>query len=461
LEYGGYITMDYSGKTALVVGLARSGAAAAKELKRLGARVIVNDIKNEDCFQDLVKELGEGADISFRLGEKPDGLVEPADLIVISPSVPIDSPFISYARSMGKEVISEVELAFRLCPAPVAAITGTNGKTTTTALTGEIFNLSGKKTHVVGNIGIPFIGCVSQMQPEDMVVAEISSFQLEAADTFRPKVSAILNITEDHLNRHKTMDNYIDMKARIFENAADDDKVILNADDPLTADLAGRTKADVLFFSRKKLLERGAWVENGQVMVSMDGNACPVCPIDSILIPGPHNLENALAACLIAASFGVDPSVMAKSLTTFPGVEHRIERVAVINGVTYFNDSKGTNPDASIKAIEAMKGPTVLIAGGMDKKSDFSGYVEAFGDTVIHLVVLGETAEIIARTAQDKGFTEIHRTKTLQEAVETASRLAPPGGNVLLSPACASWDMFKDYEERGRIFKEAVKGLRR
>jgi UDP-N-acetylmuramoylalanine--D-glutamate ligase len=453
--------MDLLGKSALVVGLARSGAAAAKELSRLGARVIVNDIKSEECFQELIKELNESADISFRLGEKPDGLVDKADLVVISPSVPIDSPFISSARSMGKEVISEVELAFRLCPAPVAAITGTNGKTTTTALTGEILRISGKRTHVVGNIGIPFISCVSQMQPDDMVVAEISSFQLEATNSFRPMVSAVLNITEDHLNRHKTMDNYINMKARIFENASGDDKVILNADNPLTVALASRARADVLFFSRKKILGRGAWVENGQVMVSMDGNVRSVCPVDSILIPGPPNLENALAACLIAASLGVDPSVMARALTSFTGVEHRIEKVAVIDGVTYFNDSKGTNPDASIKAIEAMKGPTVLIAGGMDKKSDFYGFVEAFGDTVTHLVVLGETAEKIARTAKEKGFTEIHRTNTLQEAVETASRLASPGGNVLLSPACASWDMFKDYEERGKIFKETVKGLRR
>jgi len=451
--------MDYAGKRVLIVGLARSGMAAAKALNSRGARILANDIKTEGQMKEEAEQLRAlGAELY--LGIKPDELVEQVDLLVISPAVPIWSTFVQKALSLGKEVISEVELAYRLCKAAIVAITGTNGKTTTTSLVGEIFKEAGKTTHVVGNIGTPFVGKVDEIGEKDIVVAEISSFQLEAVSQFHPKVCAILNITEDHMDRHKTMENYINTKMRIFKNSTYNDWVVLNGDDPETVKLKEKTKAKVLFFSRKRTLEQGAWVEEGQVMVDVGQGKERVCDVDDIFIPGSHNLENALAATLMARLMGVSPGSIASTLKTFRGVEHRIELVDTIDGINFYNDSKGTNPDASIKAIQAMKGPTVLIAGGYDKGGSFSSFIDAFGNTISHMVVLGQTADKLIRAAQEKGFMNVHRVKTLDEAVIKAFSLATPGGNVLLSPACASWDMFKDYEERGRMFKEAVKALR-
>ena len=453
--------MDYKGKTVLVVGLARSGISAAKALDNLGAQVIVNDMKSEDDISEIVEELKKSTNCTFYIGKQPDDILDQVDCIVISPGVPIDTPFILKAREIGKEVISEVEFAYRLCKAPIIAITGTNGKTTTTALVGEILKASGSSTHVVGNIGVPFSGRVLDILPTDMVVAEISSFQLEAIKQFKPMVSAILNITEDHLNRHKTMENYITIKSRIFENMIKNDWIVLNADDKIVSELVVESNANILYFSSQQRLSKGAWVENNKIVIDLGQGMENICAIDTIAIPGAHNLQNALAGVLIARIVGVDIKTIAKVLSEFPGVEHRIEKVEEIQGVTFYNDSKGTNPDASIKAIEAMNGPTVLIAGGMDKKSDFTGFVESFGNTVTALVVLGETADLIIKTSKDNGFTNIHKTRTIQEAVEKSFELSSPGYNVLLSPACASWDMFKDFEERGRVFKEAVRALRR
>lgn len=451
--------MSYAGKTVLVVGLARSGMAASKTLKNLGARVLANDLKTEDQLEKEAREL-KAMGVELHLGIKPDRLIDQTDLIVLSPAVPMDASFVQKAISQGKEVISEVELAYRLCRAPIVAITGTNGKTTTTALVGEILKEAGKTVHVVGNIGVPFVGKVDEICKEDIVVVEISSFQLEAISQFHPRVCAILNITEDHLDRHKTMENYINTKMRIFENCTDTDWLILNGDDDETVKMKEKTQANVLFFSRKHILEQGAWVEDGQLVVDIGEGKEIVCHVDDIFIPGSHNLENALAATLMARTLGVSPQSIASTLRSFRGVEHRIEFVDIIDGVKFYNDSKGTNPEASIKAIQAMKGPTVLIAGGYDKGSDFSPFIDAFGDTVRHMVVLGETADKIIKAAQDKGFANVHRVKTLEEGVVKAFSLAKPGENVLLSPACASWDMFKDFEERGRVFKEAVKALK-
>jgi UDP-N-acetylmuramoylalanine--D-glutamate ligase len=453
--------MDLKGKSVLVVGLARSGISAAKLLDRLGARVIVSDRKNEAEIPNIVKELKQSTGCSFFLGNDPDELIDRVDLIVISPGVPVDSPFVIKAKEKGKEVISEVELAYRFCKAPIIAITGTNGKTTTTALTGEILKAFGKTTHVVGNIGIPFTAMVPEIREDDTVVAEISSFQLETIVDFKPVISMILNITEDHLNRHKTMENYIAAKARVFENQDSSGYLILNGDDEILNRLELDTHAQVLYFSRKRILTKGAWVENGAIVMNLGDGPVQICSTEEIFIPGAHNLENSLAAVLAAGILGVTPGIIAGVLKEFAGVEHRIEKVAVIDGVTFFNDSKGTNPDSSIKAIEAMTGPTVLIAGGMDKKSSFETFVDAFGDKIKALVLLGETADIIAQTAKDKGFTNIYYTKTIQEATEKSFELSSPGYNVLLSPACASWDMFRDYEERGKVFKEAVRALRR
>ena len=451
--------MNYADKIVLVVGLARSGMAASKLLKSLGARVLANDIKTEAQLEAEASQL-RALGVELHLGIKPDELIDQTDLVVISPAIPIDAAFVQKAISQGKEVISEVELAYRLCRAPIVAITGTNGKTTTTSLLGEILKEAGRTTHVVGNIGVPFAGKVGEIGQEDIVVAEISSFQLEAVSQFHPRVCAILNITEDHMDRHKTMENYINTKMRIFKNCIESDWVVLNADDNETVKLKEKTAANVLFFSRKHILEQGAWVEEGQLMVDIGEGKERVCAVDDIFIPGSHNLENALAATLMARILGVSPQSIASTLKTFRGVEHRIELVDIIDGVKFYNDSKGTNPEASIKAIQAMKGSTVLIAGGYDKGSSFSSFIDAFGNTVSHMVVLGETADKIIKAAQEKGFVNVHRVRTLEEGVVKAFGLAMPGENVLLSPACASWDMFKDFEERGRVFKEAVKALR-
>lgn len=451
--------MTYHGKTVLVVGLARSGIAVTRVLRSLGARVIANDIKTRQQLGDSISEL-ELLDVDFYLGGTPDDLVDKVDLIVISPSVPIDSSFVQKARCLGREVISELELAYRLCKAPVIAITGTNGKTTTVTLTGEILKKAGFNVYVVGNIGVPFVSKALEMNKDDIAVVEVSSFQLEAIYNFHPRVAAILNITEDHLNRHKTMENYIATKARIFENCSSDDWVVLNADNEVTARLASQARAQVLFFSRLRPLKRGAWVEDGTVVLDIGDGKEAICGVEDIFIPGAHNLENALAASLMARVMGATAEDIAVTLKTFKGVEHRIEYVDTIGGVKFYNDSKGTNPDASIKAIQAMKGPTVLIAGGMDKGSSFEEFIDAFGKTVTHMVVLGETADKLIKTAKEKGFDRVYRVSSVEESVRKAFSLASPGYNVLFSPACASWDMFKDYEERGRVFKSAVRALK-
>ncbi|MFU0799217.1 MAG: UDP-N-acetylmuramoyl-L-alanine--D-glutamate ligase [Xylanivirga thermophila] len=451
---------DIKDKKVLVVGMARSGVSAARVLKGLGCRVIANDIKKTDELRDVEQELGPlGIELYF--GVQPDDIVEQMDMVVISPGVPIYTPFVQKAKENGIEVISEVELAYRLCSAPIVAITGTNGKTTTTSLIGEILKNAHMNTYIVGNIGKPFVAQTKNIQDGDVVVAEISSFQLEGIKYFKPKISVILNITPDHLNRHKTMENYINTKAKIFKNANENDYVVLNSDNSLSASLDDRTKGKVLFFSSSKVLDRGAWVQDGMVIVDVGNGKKTVCHVDDIFIPGRHNLENALAAVLVTSILGVDTKTIKSTLKSFKGVEHRIEFVDDIEEIKFYNDSKGTNPDASIKAIQAMKGPTVLIAGGMDKGLDFSDFIDAFDDIITDMVVLGETKDKLIQSASDKGFHNVYKVETLEQAVLKAYDLAVPGGNVLLSPACASWDMFKDYEERGRIFKAAVKALRR
>jgi len=451
---------DFQRKKVLVIGMARSGIAATKALCQAGAYVTINDIKPEAVLKEDIREL-KGLPIEIRLGEQADHLVDGKDLIVISPSVPIESSFVQRAGALNIPVYSELELGYRMCSAPIVAITGTNGKTTTTSLVGQIFNDAKRSNHVVGNIGIPFTGQASVIAPNDIVVAEVSSFQLEAIHAFHPKVAAILNITEDHLNRHKSMENYIAMKSRIFMNQDENDFLVLNRDDDLTAALAGKARSQVLFFSRKVKVENGAYLDGDNVVVSLNGKKQTVCLAEEIGIPGVHNLENALAAVAMTAVMGISPEDMASTLRTFTGVEHRLEFVKELDGIRFINDSKATNPEAAIKAIEAMNRPTLLIAGGMDKGSDFGSYFDSFGDKIKALLVLGETAEKLIQTAEWKGFKPVFRVSTIEEAVKKAYEMAKPGWNVLLSPACASWDMFKDFEERGRVFKEAVHNLRR
>ena len=344
----------------------------------------------------------------------------------------------------------------------VIGITGTNGKTTTVTLLGEIFRNAGRTTHVVGNIGYPYSAAGLDSQDGDLFVCEVSSFQMETAETFHPKAAALLNITEDHLNRHGTMEVYTAMKMRQFQNMTAEDVAVFNADDPALAPLIGQVKAQVMLFSRKREVEQGAFVRDGEIVVRFHGAEEMICPVKDVFIPGPHNLENALAACCIAAAMGVKPDVIAHTLRTFQGVEHRIEFVRELDGVRYINDSKGTNVDSTIKAIQTMTRPTAIILGGYDKHCDFTPMVQEMlaSPYIKEAVLIGATADQIERTCRENGYTHLHRAGTLKDAIDQCRALSSDGWNVLLSPACASFDMFSDYESRGRIFKELVRELK-
>ena len=342
---------------------------------------------------------------------------------------------------------------------PIIGITGTNGKTTTTSLLGEIMKNYAQSSFVVGNIGNPYTSIALQTREDSVIVAEMSSFQLETIQTFRPRVSAILNITPDHLNRHHTMEAYIEAKENIAKNQTEKDTCVLNYEDDVTRAFGENVKSKVLYFSSQRILEEGIYLENGQIVLAMNGEKTPVCHVDELNILGTHNHENAMAAVGMAAAYGVPVDVIRRTLKEFQGVEHRIEYVAEKNGVVYYNDSKGTNPEAAVKAIEAMTRPTVLIGGGYDKGSEFDLYVKAFKDRVKLLVLIGQTSDKIEATAKKYGFTNIIKAESLKEVVDICAENAKDGDAVLLSPACASWGMFDNYEQRGRLFKEYVNAL--
>lgn len=456
MEFNAYTYRDFlKDKNCLVIGMARSGISMVKTLSRLGSNVTANDLKNKDELIEAVDALSQ-YNVNFQLGCKPDEFLEGMDLIILSPSLPIKLPFIKKAMDMGIEVIGEIELAYRLCAGSITAITGTNGKTTTTALTGFILNKAGLNCHILGNIGIPFSEKVLDIKDDEKVVLEISSYQLESVDYFHPKVSAILNITPDHLKRHGTMEKYTEEKARIYANTNADDNIILNWDNDVTRNLKPDTGAEIWYFSRIEVLKRGAWVENDIIYVNIGSGTESIIKVDDVQIKGNHNLEDALAASLMAKLNDVNVKVIAKSLKQFKGVEHRCEVVGTYDGITYINDSKGTNTDSSIKAVESMDKPTVIIAGGYDKQSEYDDYILSFKDTIKAMVVLGETADKIIKTADRHGYKPYYKVETFEEAVRLSSKLAKKGWNVLLSPACASWGMFDDYEHRGRVFKELV-----
>lgn len=445
---------------ALVVGMARSGIAAAAMLRRLGYEVTVNDTKPLEALQEALKPLA-GSGVQYALGCPADEWVEGQTLIVVSPGVPLSLPFVQMARERKIPVIAEAELGYRYTRCPIAAITGTNGKTTTTALMGAIFRRAGYTTHVTGNIGLPISQVALDTQPGDRMAFEASSFMLEAIDAFRPKVSAILNITEDHLNRHGTMENYINAKARIFENQREDDAVVLNYDDPLTRALADRAACRVLFFSSRERVPAGACVLEGKICFIPEPGAEPVVMgrPEEVRLPGRHNLENALAATAMAMAMGISPAIIRYTLAAFEGVEHRIEFVRQIKGVRYINDSKGTNVDSTLAAVRAMEKPTVLIAGGSDKGADFAPLIRGLSDMIVGMVVMGETGPKIAQAAAEAGWGPVVKAATMADAIRKAARMAPSGGNVLLSPACASFDMFKNFEHRGEVFKSLVEAM--
>lgn len=448
--------MEYNGKKALVCGMAKSGIAAAALLKQLGAEVTLQDIKKRESIPDAEQLEQEG----FRLctGKNPDDIACEQDMIVLSPGIPCDLPFIQAAEAAGVPVLSEVELAYRLTPCQITAITGTNGKTTTTTLVGEIMKAVRPHTAVVGNIGISYCQEVERLTERDWVVAEISSFQMEKAELFRPHISAVLNITPDHLDRHKTMETYVSMKERVFAKQSAEDFCILNYSDPYCRKMAGKTKARVFFFSSQETLDEGIFLEGEDIRVRWNGVDECLLSVNDLQILGVHNYENAMAAAAAGICAGVPLDTIREILRNFPGVEHRIEYVATVDGVDYYNDSKGTNTDASARAVMAMKKPIVLIGGGYDKKVSFDDWTKLFPERVKHLVLIGATAPQIRASAEKFGFAAISDCETFAEAIDLCREKAASGDCVLLSPACASWGMFDNYEQRGELFKQQVRG---
>ena len=453
--------MDLTNQKILVVGFGVTGAPLVQFLHEKGAEIILNDSRKAESLAHLLKPI-ENLPIKTIFGSHPTDLSTYGnpDLVVLSPGVPLDLPFIELLKQQKVKIIGEVELAYQYMKAPIAAITGTNGKTTTTALTGEIFRLGGKSPQVVGNIGVPAISKAELLNSDQYFVMEISSFQLETIETFRPKAAALLNITPDHLNRHGTMDAYTALKYRIFENQQKDDVAVINADDPVCMAYEASFESSRLYFSRKKILKEGVFLMDDHMVYHWKNEQLSVINYKKIRMPGLHNLENAMAATGLALSQGISVEAVREALETFKGVEHRIEFVGSINDVNFVNDSKATNPDAAIKAIEAVAAPIILIAGGMDKKNDFTAFFEAFNQKVRQLFIYGETAPILAETAAKMSFDSVQTVSDLEEAVNQAARIAKSGDTVLLSPACASWDMYTSYEARGDHFKSLVAKLK-
>lgn len=448
--------MLVTGKKVLVFGSGISGIGAVKLLEDHGAEVVLYD-GNESLDQASLREqLGEKTTIV--LGEFPGHLLEELDLVVLSPGVPTDLPVILAMKEHGIQVIGEVELAYAFGKGDVLAITGTNGKTTTTSLLGEIMKCHQEEVFVVGNIGNPYTVAAGQMTERSVAVAEMSSFQLESIETFRPKVSAILNFTPDHLNRHHTMEAYVEAKKQIVKNQTAEDYCVLNYEDERTKAFGEEVKAQVLYFSSAHKLERGIYLDDGK-MIYKNPEEEIVCHVDELQILGIHNYENVMAAVAMAAVYGVPMDTIRKAILAFKGVEHRIEYVTEKAGVVYYNDSKGTNPDAAIKGIQAMNRKTVLIGGGYDKNSEYTEWIQAFDGKVKQLILIGATREKIAQDAEKCGFHDYVFADTFEEAVLLAAKTAKSGEAVLLSPACASWGMFPNYEVRGEKFKEIVNSL--
>ena len=450
--------MDMKNKKVLVFGSGISGIGAGKLLEQVGASVVLYDGKETLDKEVLKAQLGDDTKAEIILGELSEEVMETLDLVVMSPGVPTDLPVVLKMRDMGIPIWGEVELAYTYGKGDVLAITGTNGKTTTTALLGEIMKNYKESVFVVGNIGNPYTAAALEMREDSVAVAEMSSFQLETIHEFRPKVSAILNITPDHLNRHHTMEAYIKAKEDIAKNQTKEDTCVLIYEDEVTRKIGENVKANVLYFSSQRKLDRGIYLDDGNIILRQDEEIL-VCNVNELKLLGTHNYENVMAAVAMAAAYGTPMEVIRRTIKEFAGVEHRIEFVREKDGVAYYNDSKGTNPDAAIKGIQAMNRPTVLIGGGYDKDSEYEEWIQAFDGKVKLLVLVGATKEKIAEAAERVGFVSYVMADSFEEAVEKCIEAAEPGDAVLLSPACASWGMFKNYEERGDKFKELVNCL--
>ena len=442
-------------KRVLVVGLARTGVATALFCAGHNAIVSATETRGESELGDAPGRLRE-AGVALELGGHTEKMFLAQDLIIPSPGVPADDPFLLLARSKGITVWSEVELAYRFLEGKLIGITGSNGKTTTTTLVHHILQAGAMKAFLAGNVGVPLIGEVEKMDAGSVAVAELSSFQLELIEKFRPNIGALLNLTPDHLDRHKTMEAYAKAKARIFENQTELDAAILNADDEASAKYAPK-KPQVFWFSRKKQVAQGACVHSEEIVVAHHGKEDRVMRVAEIPLPGAHNLENVLAAVIIARLAGVDAGTIAKAVKSFAGVEHRLEFVTEIGGVKYYNDSKATNVDATLKALEAFPGRILIVLGGKDKGSDYTVLQKPLREKAILALLIGAAADKIEK--QIAASVAIERAGTIERAVEAASLAAQAGDVVLLAPACASFDQFQNYEERGKVFKELVRGL--
>ncbi len=450
--------MDFRDKEILVVGAGISGIAAVEVLLLKGAKVSVCDKRNRDVIENnLPANLLDKIKIFESYPEINHG---DFDLLVVSPGIKLEIAPIAQALAQDIPVIGEVELAYHIkSPAvEIYAITGTNGKTTTTTLLQEILTAAGKQSAAGGNIGVALTTLVNNM-PAGIAVAEISSFQLETINAFRPHICGLLNITPDHVDRHKTIENYIKTKGKIFANQLDNDYAIFNYEDPIVKQLSEECPAKVIFFSTERELESGAFIKDNNVTVKFDNLERPICRLDEILLRGKHNQENILCAAAMATVAGIKPEYIAATLKNFTGVRHRMEEVSIIDGVLYINDSKGTNPESSIKAIESFNNPIVLIAGGRNKGSSFDHLAQVIKSGVKELILLGEAKDAIKSSVMTAGFTNIYEVEDLDSAIKTAFKLANNGDVVLLSPACASWDMFDNYEQRGDLFCDVVRSL--
>ena len=450
--------MEVKGKKVLVFGLGISGIGAGKILERQGAEVVLYDGNKKLMEEKVRQQSGADSNAKIIIGEFPEEILAELDMTVLSPGVPTDLPVIEKMRKQGITVIGEVELAYQFGKGDVLAITGTNGKTTTTTLLGEIMKNYQDDVFVVGNIGTPYTTAVEDMTENSITVAEMSSFQLESIVEFRPRVSAILNFTPDHLNRHHTMEAYVNAKKNIAKNQTAEDYCILNYEDERTREFGEHIDAQVIYFSSRQKLEKGIYLDNGN-MIYKNPEEVLVCNVDELQLLGMHNYENYMAAVAMAAVYGVPMDIIRKVIRAFKGVEHRIEYVTEKNGVVYYNDSKGTNPDAAIKGIQAMNRRTVLLGGGYDKGSEFTEWINAFDGKVKKLILIGATKEKIAADAEKCGFHDYVFADTFEEAVLLAAKTAESGEAVLLSPACASWGMFPNYEVRGDEFKRIVNSL--
>ena len=445
----------------LVAGTGLSGTAAARLVLDRGGEVVLYDGNASLKEEEIKAKFDKEAKVSVVLGEIKRSDLLGVELCIISPGIPLDSPFVAVVDDAKIPILGEIELAYQCSLGRLAAITGTNGKTTTTALTGEILKAKYEETFVVGNIGDPYTSRVLEMTEDSVTVAEVSSFQLETIMDFRPDVSAILNITPDHLNRHGTMENYIRIKECITLNQTEDDSVVLNYDDPVLREFGQdpELKPKVTWFSSREKLADGFCMSGDNIVYCQKGRETILVNVRDMKLLGRHNYENVMAAAAIGFLMGVALADIGRVAENFNPVEHRIEFVRERTGVRYYNDSKGTNPDAAIQALRAMPGPTLLIAGGYDKNSEYDDWVSEFEGKVRYLVLIGQTRDKIAECAKKHGFTEIMYAEDMQEAVQVGAVYADIGDYVLLSPACASWGMFKDYEERGRVFKECVMAL--